>query len=629
MLHAMMSLAVGGEGDDGLDPALRDLRTLAEFPDQGEVAYILRRDAAGNLRAEPRELDGEAVYDFPFIKPNGSQGAQLSPVIKRSFNAKKEVSPGEKILSTTLTSFAAVAHRSPPAYQRALDLLGDGSVSDRVRRLIAALASIPGNKTVHVSIGDPCGRDPEHARHLLGLLRAERYGIDPESTPAHCALCGELSPLTPNGLKGAGVNFANMDNEGKFPGFRKENADRRFAICAGCADGLRTFKNTVADDLKCYIAGESAIVIPEVIDAATGRSARRARDVVKRAKEGRGTSVAEDSLLSSLEKDNAVAAFHVLWAVNGQDLDNVSGLVTDVPRTRLAELSALNLDANTWQGPNLPRSPLSPELFDLRLSVLGDLLQHPGFDRVKKLNQGMRLRSVRRHIVRAVYGRTRLDEGFLYRELRPIAASYLREALDQDDRTLTWWLLREDSRDALDSAPGGKRRAPKSDRPLRLTCAGWIRHAALLLRYLRTLEVIDPMSDAFTPDTERLRPFFRDSGIRGDAAAFAFLLGALWGKLVTIQAARRVNVKSNSLSWLRRGALTGADLPGLFAQTRMKLLEYEFHSSDLADVLSELARIGRRLGDRIELDNDRTMYFLFLGQASTVEILPKKETEAS
>jgi CRISPR-associated protein Csh1 len=142
--------------------------------------------------------------------------------------------------------------------------------------------------------------------------------------------------------------------------------------------------------------------------------------------------------------------------------------------------------------------------------------------------------------------------------------------------------------------------------------------------------VIETMSDEeYVPDRERLRAFFQGSGIRSDAQAFGFLLGALWGKLVTIQAARGVNVKSNALSWLRRGALCGDDLPRLFAQTRMKLLEYEFHTADSADVLHEIARLGTRLGDRVDLDNDRTMYFLLLGQACAGELMPSKEKATS
>lgn len=647
MLQAMMALARGGsESEDGgevqLDPSIAALRRgLAEFPSVGDVAYVLRRGDDGVLRAVPIEVDAETRFSFPFIKPSGSQSAQLGPVIKRGRNAEKEVSPGAKILASTLKSFADVAavEGAPSPYRTALELLGDGHEA-RLSALVTALAAIPAKETCWVSLGNAPGNDPVYAGHLLGVLREERYKLAANATPSPCPLCGELRPLAPNGLKGAGINFGNLDNTGMFPGFDEARAGHRFACCGDCADQLRVFKNDVAESLKCLVGGESAIIIPEVTDPTTGRAASRAREIVALVQQGRGVDAAEDALLRVLARESSVASFHILWAELKQDLDDVTGLVTDVPRTRLAELSTLNAAANSWcaaaprPGSMLPRSPVREALFDLALSLTRTVLYHPGGARVKRLNNGQQLKSFRRRISRAVYAGSSIDEGLWFLELRLVAASYLREALDLDERA-AWWLLNEDQRASADAPRKASTRAtaPTPERALRLTCAGWIRHAALLTRYLRTLEVIPPMSgEAYIPASERLRPFFVDSGVRGDAQAFAFLLGALWGKLVTIQAARKVNVKANALSWLRRGALAGDDLPRLFALTRMKLLEYEFFSDDSAAVIAELAALGLRLGDRIALDNDRTMYFLLLGQACATELMPaapKKEPSQS
>ena len=55
----------------------------------------------------------------------------------------------------------------------------------------------------------------------------------------------------------------------------------------------------------------------------------------------------------------------------------------------------------------------------------------------------------------------------------------------------------------------------------------------------------------FIPEAPRLRPFFEHSGIEGDARAFAFLVGVLFGGSSPCRA-RRVNVRSNALTWLRR-----------------------------------------------------------------------------
>lgn len=647
MLRAMMALTLAGAsgttGDEALDPALRDLQSgLAEYPEVGDVAWVLRRGDDGTLRPEPIEVGARTRFGFPFIKPGGSQSAQLGTVIKRSRNAKREVSPGGKILASTLASFEETAARTeaPAAYGAALKLLGDDS-SQRLAALQAALEAITAKDTCWVALGDPPGDDIPYARWQLDLLRAERYKLDLTAPPAPCPLCEETRPLAPNGLKGAGINFGNLDNPGMFPGFDEARAALRFALCGPCADRLRVFKNEVAEELKCRVAGEGALVIPEVSDPHTGRAAKRAREVVQRLREGSSVGAVEDALLRVLERESSVASFHVLWATLGQDLDDVTGLVMDVPRTRLAELSTLNDAANLWcataqrPGSVLPRSPLRERLFDLSLSVLQDLTRHPGGARTKRLNNGQHLASFRRAIARAVYGSGHISAARWFRELCNLAQSYLREAVDLDEGALQWWLLYEDRAEANVSpdAGDGKKRtvrksAAKAERTLRLTLAGWIRHAALVTRYLQQLKVLEAMeSDVYVPAAERLRPFFVDSGVRGDARAFAFLLGALWGKLVTVQAARKVNVKANALSWLRRGALSGPDLPRLFALTRMKLLEYGTHSDDMGLVLGELAHLGHRLGDRIALDNDQTMYFLLLGEALATELMPAKTSK--
>ena len=91
------------------------------------------------------------------------------------------------------------------------------------------------------------------------------------------------------------------------------------------------------------------------------------------------------------------------------------------------------------------------------------------------------------------------------------------------------------------------------------------------------------------------------------------------------QAARKVNVQANALSWLRRGTLAGRDLPELYAKVRQKLLEYQIEGNrEVREVVTELSRLGAKLGEGIELNSPQTMYFLLLGQALVSDILPSK-----
>ena len=209
--------------------------------------------------------------------------------------------------------------------------------------------------------------------------------------------CGVVTRLAPNGLKGAGINFTNLDNVGKFPGLRSENADRRFAVCASRADALREFKNTVAADLRGHIAGEGALVIPENLGGRR-RRARRAQGRRRRRASPAGPGDARVRGGAPARARAGVVAGFLPRPVGraGAGSHKVTGLLTDVPRTRLAELSALNLRANRWTGGVLPRRPLREEPFDLRLSLFADVLRHPGGARVKRVNEGEHLAGLRR-----------------------------------------------------------------------------------------------------------------------------------------------------------------------------------------------------------------------------------------
>src|SRR5262249_23720665 len=149
-----------------------------------------------------------------------------------------------------------------------------------------------------------------------------------------------------------------------------------------------------------------------------------------------------------------------------------------------------------------------------------------------------------------------------------------------------------------------------------LTVAGWVKQLARFRHYLELVGVQMPeKSPPYEPGVEWLKPYFGpESGLDSPAKAFAFLLGALYGKLLTVQGARGVNVGANALTWLRRLTLSGNDLPELYVKVRGKLLEYETErSAQVRELNEELGRLGVRLGEAIRLDETKTCYFLLLG----------------
>ncbi len=162
-----------------------------------------------------------------------------------------------------------------------------------------------------------------------------------------------------------------------------------------------------------------------------------------------------------------------------------------------------------------------------------------------------------------------------------------------------------------------------------LTVAGWVKQVARF-RYYLELVGVPRMSEnppPYQPGVEWLKPYFGpESGLDTAPKAFAFLLGSLYGKLLTVQGRRGVNVGANALTWLRRLSLSGAELPDLYNKVRGKLLEYGAERSRrIRELNEELAELGRRLGNEIRLDETATCYFLLLGQALAVKMMPPKE----
>lgn len=614
MLRAMIQLSPRvAASDDGLPEAVRVVRGLAEHPDVGDRAYVLQTDTKGALVAVAVEVDEETRWGFPFRRPSGPRSPQVGPVIKRSLDAKKNVTPNATTLAATFARFESIAASElavAPVYRAALAALG-GDASTRVTRAAAALGAIVEKKTVYASLGAPPGGDPRYAAHLLGVIRSELYGIDEEAPVAPCPACGRQARLGATALKGAKVNFLNMDNHGVFPGFDAERAGDRFALCAACADAIAGTYIRLKDDLRVIVAGSPALVLPYVHDDGAAASRRSAMGVVEQARKAKGTARFEGALLDALAKEDTLASFHVLWATAGDSLDDVSGFVTDVPCTRLAHLSRVNLAANRWREAVFPARRVGD--FDLALSLVAEVLKHPGGDRVKRRN-GEHLASLRRAIARSVYLSAPMDARALSSELRDIIADHLVDPT-ADERFLARNLTQE-------ATP------KKPDAPVIVNAASWVRHAALLLHYLRHLEVLPAMSTEahYTPRSERLQRLLAPpSGVDSDAKMFAFVLGVLFGRLLVIQSAKGVNARSNALPWLRRATLAGPELPGLYVKVREKLAEYEAERDvRVREVIYDLSALGQRLGTAIPLDADTTMYFLFLGQALAGEVFSKE-----
>lgn len=583
---------------------------------------------------EGRELRPEDAQRLPFVQSTGSQSPALGPVIKRTFTKSKGGGPSEKILNSTLQAFQAIAQKGQPwspyfAYAHEVfsrpKLRYAGKVLDKCA-LLAAVREIPEGKTAYLSLLDSQGRlpgeVPEYLQYLQSVLADEKYSTE-EFFPSEgrCALTGEVGQIYPNALKGAGLNLTNVDREGAFAGLAKVNGWKRFPLSAAAADLLYIFSFHLRPRFIGRVAGEQALILPE-FKAGTYSGARKAfldnfYEYVERTRGGGKVQVLEDDLAYYARQADLVGSLTIIWAEFGQQMEEVSGLITDILPSRLSQLSQA-IDA-------LPSSPVFPEIeigrIDLSFNHLALLLRRPGGRKNQKVNSGKRLFALKRQLAACAYHSLPVPWGDFWTEAIDVARAYLAEA--QADGN-TYGLLFE----------GKGTNGPY------LTLAGWVRHLARFVYFLQTLEGTMTAS-SYTPHREELADFFTASeataGLDTDPKRYAFLLGALFGRLIQIQEARGVNTAAGALTWLKRLDLTGADLPEIYAKVCGKLLEYEndtdptvrrmARSRKTRALIEEVSWLGAKLGQRIALSSTEAPYYLLLGKALARVLTAAKEAD--
>lgn len=620
---------------------------LVEDSEKVPRVYLLQAvpDQPGAVKMWVEDVDASKARRLPFNKPSGSQSAALGPVFKRTSDSKKDppYGPSLKIQNTTANDFKKLATTDTAwsSYFRevcailfegttlhhadTLNMVGIEQADPHI--LAAAIRLIPEKERVFLAVVDAEGRwpgdRPEYQSYLADALASIKYvtGNAPEHGPADCPLCGARDvTLYPN-LRGTGINFVNMDRVGAFPGLELGDAWKGYGLCLDCADLLYVFKNhLLKQQFLGTVAGSNVLMLPALLGNPDGRRLF-VEDWNKYIKaienSGKLDSHERDLLEFVQDRDDAQVVLHILWAAFGQEIDDVRGLVTDVLPSRLRELSQINREINAWKHPLAPRHALPEADFDLRLKMLLALFKRPGKKlAAKEANKSSQLFALKRQLTEAIYHGAPLREvqSGLWREILITARFYLDDTANSGN---AWGLLYE----------GYSEKGKKQT--LYWTLAGWIRHLARLLYYLDKTGVLSMDTtphEPFEPTLSALKPFFQSgSGLSTQERAFVFLLGILYGKVIQVQAARKVNVASNALTWLKRLNLDGRDLPDLYCKIREKLLTYEVErSAEVRAIIQDLGRLGARLGDRIALDQTTTCYFLLLGQSVMVEVLPSR-----
>lgn len=595
--------------------------------------YVLRADLCDPEVAilEQRERREGDELRLPFVQSTGSQSGAIGPVIKRTYDKSKGPGPSQKINDTTLKDFRRIAASGEPwsSYfgyvtsilsRPKLRFRGEVIEGD-IHALGLAIREIPERQTCYLSVLDSEGRLPgeveEYVEYLQSILAREKYStrkLEPVED-GRCALSGLRGKIYPNALAGAGLNLSNVDRLGVFPGLDDEVAWKKFGLSAEVADLLYVFSYHVRDRFLARVAGERALLVPyTTLDPDKRLRFIRwvEKNYVRKVDTGEPLIRQERKLESLADEEDVITSITILWADFGQKLENVRGMVTDVLPSRLRAISTVVNEVNKDRSVPFPELDYGEQLkLDVAFNYLNELLKHPGGKRTEKANRGSRLFELKRDMAAAAYHGRWIPVARFWEEVREISEAYLLDALERG----SYGLINEG-------------RSKKGD--AYLTMAGWVRHLCCFIYFLRRLGVYPMMYGwRYEPRTERLRGFFADAdgrtGIDSPQKAYAFLLGALFGKLMQVQAARGVNVGANALPWLKRFTLTGKDLPELYVKIREKLLTYGTESSpDVRDIIEELGHLGILLGTDIDLNQTETGYFLLLGQSLSRTLMPTR-----
>jgi len=433
-----------------------------------------------------------------------------------------------------------------------------------------------------------------------------------------CSLCGKGGELFPNVLSrdGSGINIANVDKPGFFPGVTKKNAGKAFPICAPCAEALYAAKFHVFQDLRQTISGHQALIIPKLVESENREEGLQivtwALKLLKRDIEGAERT--EAGILKELADNKGVATVTFLIGdVAGQSVENIRKVIPDVLPSRLSEISATINETNkvhddypTGHPWKLKKRPLNGD-FRIIESVLG-------MPKYRKPLAGKRSPFK----ATSVNSLDLLSAIFLEREypLQSLTAEFSSK-LSYD---FLGALSKEDQKAPIYSIRGNI--ANMVHLLLFLDKIGVIKMEAgknFVSKYLEKHEGLNPLDEFLSEEAK---------GLDSEEKLYTFLVGLLVGKLVSIQLAR--GVSANALKWLKGLQLSQQDLKDVFLNTMKKLNEYStpktVWSVEMKGVTEAIGALGSNIKDWT-LSRKEIPYYLCLGQSLSGYYLPSKSKE--
>jgi CRISPR-associated Csh1 family protein len=443
------------------------------------------------------------------------------------------------------------------------------------------------------------------------------------SSGIKCSLCHTETELFPNVLAGVGINIANVDKPGFFPGVATENAGKAFPICAPCAEALYAAKFHVFSNLRQNISGHQALIIPHLVES---EDKEDGLDIVTSAlrllrRDLSGAEQKEAGILKDLAENKGIATITFLIGdVGGQSVENIRKVIPDVLPSRLSEISDAINEINTvhdtypdiyvksktvrhpWQSKNQP--PLTGNLGIIR-KVLGSpkhLKQKSGGKRPPF--KASRVNTL--DLLSSIFLKRDYPSKALLAEFSAKLSYDFLGALSDDDKNKPIYSIRDN-----------------------------IANMVHLLLFLEKLGVIkmelgENFVSKYLDKHKGLKPlndFLREEarGLNTEEKQYAFLVGLLFGKLVNIQLAKQVS--ANALKWLKGLQISPQDLMDIFVKTKSKLDDYSTPKTAWSEEMRGVAEAIGALGADIkgwDISRKEIPYYLCLGQSLSGYYLPSK-----
>ena len=402
------------------------------------------------------------------------------------------------------------------------------------------------------------------------------------SSGIKCSLCHTETELFPNVLSGVGINIANVDKPVFFPGVASENAGKAFPICAPCAEALYTAKFHVFSNLRQNIAGHQALIIPHLVESEDKSEALEivTSDFGRSRNDISGAERKETGILKDLAENKGIATItFIIGDIGGQNVENIRKVIPDVLPSRLSEISNAIEEINKMHADYPFKHPWKSKYSPLNgnLRIVSDVL---GIPRYRKPPAGKRspfkASSVNSlDILSAIFLKRQYPLRALLAEFSAKLSYDFLGALSDEDKNKPIYSIRDN-----------------------------IANMVHLLLFMNKLEVIEMGSgknfvSKYLEKHEGLKPlndFLSEEarGLETEEKQYAFLVGLLFGKLVSIQQARQVS--ANALRWLKGLQVSPQDLMDIFVKTKSKLDDYSTPKTAWSEEMMGVAEAIGALG---------------------------------